>query len=393
MQRPILLLVFCHFVIMANAKDLVVLRSGDIIEAIVTEIKKDEVSYKKASNPNGPTYMIDKSGIFTIQYENGEKETFDNVNVLDNTMESRESHYYDNEFVIDSNNQALLSQFNVEYKGSEKLNTNKKNKKTFYSWAMTDSSVLSTSDIEIYFEGDMDFSDTMFGPPGRYEDGEYGDVPFDDNGTYQIRIKNKTVTPVYVDLGNTFRVDNGKPFYYYVGDEQKSIGNGKSAGLSLGMGAVSNALGIGGVAGTLMGGIGLGGSSSYSLATTYIEQRVLVVPPRSYIILSKPKWVKARTEGFFRVDHYTNVGGHFECPPDFNNIELIEPTKQGEQILFKKEDSPYHRDYFITYSKDPSFSSYFTVQISMYVNMLLGTNGKDNGITGFSSDSVAGFVL
>lgn len=68
MQRPILLLVFAIYVIMANAKDLVVLRSGDIIEAIVTEIKKDEVSYKKASNPNDPTYTIDNYRLLILKY-------------------------------------------------------------------------------------------------------------------------------------------------------------------------------------------------------------------------------------------------------------------------------------------------------------------------------------
>jgi hypothetical protein len=56
------------------------MKDGDEIEAKVTEILKDNVKYKRASNLTGPTYTIAKSKIFMIRYESGDKDVFDEIN-------------------------------------------------------------------------------------------------------------------------------------------------------------------------------------------------------------------------------------------------------------------------------------------------------------------------
>lgn len=63
----------------AAAQDLIVKKDGSVIQAKVTKIGTSEVEYKKWSNQNGPQYSIAVADILAINYQNGEKETFDNV--------------------------------------------------------------------------------------------------------------------------------------------------------------------------------------------------------------------------------------------------------------------------------------------------------------------------
>ena len=58
------------------AQDIIVLSNGDLIKSKVIEIGQSEIKYKKISNPNGPIYLINKSEILSITFENGETEKF-----------------------------------------------------------------------------------------------------------------------------------------------------------------------------------------------------------------------------------------------------------------------------------------------------------------------------
>ena len=60
----------------ARAQDLIVLRSGDEIEAKVEEVATDVIKYKKFDNLTGPSYSIEKYKVFMIRYENGSKDVF-----------------------------------------------------------------------------------------------------------------------------------------------------------------------------------------------------------------------------------------------------------------------------------------------------------------------------
>ncbi|MDE5623888.1 MAG: hypothetical protein K2I62_04670 [Alistipes sp.] len=60
----------------ASAQDLIVRRDSSRIEARVTEISPTEIRYKRASNPDGPTYVLPLATVSAIRYANGEEETF-----------------------------------------------------------------------------------------------------------------------------------------------------------------------------------------------------------------------------------------------------------------------------------------------------------------------------
>ena len=58
------------------AQDIIIMKNGSDIQAVVQEVGIDDVKYKKIDNPNGPNYTLKKSEIFMIRYENGSKDVF-----------------------------------------------------------------------------------------------------------------------------------------------------------------------------------------------------------------------------------------------------------------------------------------------------------------------------
>ncbi|QQS28457.1 MAG: hypothetical protein IPM47_16585 [Sphingobacteriales bacterium] len=58
------------------AQDQIVMKNGDEINGKVTEVLDEDVKYKKAENPDGPTYSLKKADVLFIKYQNGTKENF-----------------------------------------------------------------------------------------------------------------------------------------------------------------------------------------------------------------------------------------------------------------------------------------------------------------------------
>lgn len=52
--------------------DVIITVQSEKIDAIITEVSDETISYKKASNPNGPTFILSTEKISTILYANGE---------------------------------------------------------------------------------------------------------------------------------------------------------------------------------------------------------------------------------------------------------------------------------------------------------------------------------
>ena len=56
------------------APDVITLKNGEDIQALIQEIGVDHVEYKKFDNPNGRNYTLRRSEIFMIRYANGSKD-------------------------------------------------------------------------------------------------------------------------------------------------------------------------------------------------------------------------------------------------------------------------------------------------------------------------------
>lgn len=64
--------------------DVICLSSGEEIPAKIVTIGETEITYKKASNLTGPNYVVPRSTVFYIEFDNGQREV---INSLDSTPE------------------------------------------------------------------------------------------------------------------------------------------------------------------------------------------------------------------------------------------------------------------------------------------------------------------
>lgn len=71
-----LLIIVCAISTNVFSQDIIVLKTGDEIKAIVSEVDIQFIKYKKFENLTGPVYTLEKSKIFMIKYENGTKDVF-----------------------------------------------------------------------------------------------------------------------------------------------------------------------------------------------------------------------------------------------------------------------------------------------------------------------------
>lgn len=76
----ILSLLLC--IVSASAKDVITKTDGTKLDAKVEEITETLIRYHKASNPTGPVYTIPITSVATILYENGDIDTFNEIETL-----------------------------------------------------------------------------------------------------------------------------------------------------------------------------------------------------------------------------------------------------------------------------------------------------------------------
>lgn len=76
MKRAILFILLFQFTNHIYGQDIIVLKNGDELKAIILEVLPDLIKYKKSDNENGPTYSENKGNVFMIKYKNGTKDVF-----------------------------------------------------------------------------------------------------------------------------------------------------------------------------------------------------------------------------------------------------------------------------------------------------------------------------
>lgn len=337
------------------AQDIIVMKDGSAILSKVLEINPSDVKYKKHSNLNGPTYTINKTDIMTITYENGEKEVINNNS--DNTIDNNNGSNRYIKKKAAANNAKLISSYN----GNVNVNTKKKRKPNgcINIYGVSSTSIMSNDDIEVKIQR---ANDIIYNYIWAY---------------YYIVLFNKTERPIYIDLGNCFRIEKDGSFYcYFTNTEQTTITQGGGSGGSIGLGSVAGVLGIGGIAGQLASGVTVGGGTSHSVSKTYSSQRIKAIPPHSKINLTDYKRSEAVKRGnfLFSYDDYEIL----ERPESFNSF-IKNFTKRnsnfidfGEIIHYKEENTPYSREYIVTYSPSESFETYSTLDFKLYIRESIG---------------------
>ena len=359
----------------AYSQDILVKKNGDEIEVKVSKISDDEIEYKRWSNPDGPSYVVSKSKVFMIKYMNGDKDVFNETSVAAPTCPSV---FEDSNTLVKAmpcaDNAALIEEFNkVENGLFDALKAERKDKEAnlwYGTLGVTKSSVLSSDEIQISFYTEKkSYPHYPYNYNGSVITGLYGEKYTYYDGKFCIEIMNKTSQTIYLDKANTFRIEPNGSYYCYYNLQQTTVNQGSGSGASLNLGAVTGALGIDGVANTLAQGVNVGRGQETSVSTTYIDQRVVAIPPHGKMILSKdnPIVIKRTTLGYdkFKMDSFSE---------DFANVQM--PSLQrGEYKMYSEQDTPATKRYILKYSLDPEFKSSKQLEFGVYIKEAIG-NGK-----------------
>lgn len=328
------------------AQDVIVKKDGSTIISKVLEINQTDVKYKNYSNQNGPVYIIKKSELLAINYENGTKDCFDVDESKSAPSSSKNAQSIVDVTPVKDNNR-LITEYNALVKPA-KAKLGGYTTAYTYKYGVTANSILSSEDLEI--------SIVLNGDGSWY------------NAPYVINIRNKTNGIIYLDLANCFKSYPDGKYVCYYDSKQTSISEGSSVMGALGLGAISNAIGIDGAIGTIANGISVGKSVGKTSSMTYSQNRFLTIPPHGCANLSSYKGA--------------GTGKHFHV---ISNSELFnidskyvwiskKGIRKNESIEYSEEESPYKQQYVILYSKDSNFSQISRVGFGVYVQQVLGVD-------------------
>jgi len=91
-KNAFLLVVSMICFIGVNAQDILTKKTGEDIKAKVLEVTTSEIKYKLFDNLNGPTFVVLKSDLIMLRYENGTKDIYNQTNKLNQSGASNNSN-------------------------------------------------------------------------------------------------------------------------------------------------------------------------------------------------------------------------------------------------------------------------------------------------------------
>ncbi len=362
MKRINLLAILFLTIITAMAQDVIVMKNGDVIQSKVQKITKTEIEYKKFSNLNGPTYTIEKTDVFVINYENGEKE----IITAEETAAPKEEQVTKvvDYAISEEENERLKQKYCIEVKMTEKdakkeMKKKDKDARSFFcQMDFTKEAQLADANIEIEVQTlKCEFGERSY-PKALW---------CANNQGLQITVKNKTDKVVFIDLANTFFVRGDQAEPYYVPSATSSMSGG-TTGTSINLGGIAGAFGVNGAAGKLASGINVGGSTSKMQTTTTYSQRIVSIPPMSSKKLDPMLIVTPDSKDAYdcKVINYDVKKNEGYCP----YWEKM-GVKRGEVYNWTETDTKFRMTSFVTYSFEESMEQTHSVKTGLYVKKLI----------------------
>ena len=376
----------CLMGIYVSAQDLVVKKDGTVIQAKVMKVGTTEVEYKKWSNQDGPQYSIAVADILAINYQNGEKETFENASASGNSQAAKAGTEGQQSIVqvkpedlspeIKAANDALIetrNAFNVEFNKSKA--NNKPANLCVLGYALRPESVVFNGELTIFH------TFPTYGLVTKQK--EKTAPPYLDDGLL-LHIVNHTNRTVYVDLANSFIVRGLDSESMYV---PTATTNSKTSsnGVGVNLGAVTSALGVGGAVGTLAQGVNVGKGSSSSATTTVYSQRVVAIPANSTKVLTVDRLGKRGNTpmNWFRADAMPASKG---SPLHDQNLLYFKFERQfnyGEVYYFDENYPFLNFAVHIGYSFEESCEHLKSMKMLFYPKYIIGV-GSGNKWKGFN---------
>lgn len=376
------------------AQDILVTTDGEVKNVYDVEMNGESVFYRLENKANASFERIEKSKVFTIKRKDGSKVNLENSkgsNKGSNATIGEEKTSSSSD--VAQMNEAKINEMNGFLPNIEVEPSNKEAKRLFLIMGYGNGSQLINEDVEIEtVSGVWDTKNekgrtiqTLMSAPSLAQYYEMGVRTF--NPVFVVKIKNKSKKVIYVDLGNTFFIRPENTTAYYIPSSTTNSSSSEK-GISLNMGAVAGALGVGGVVGTLADGVNVGGANVVGTSNTVYSQRVIAVPPMSTKSLeAQPLFLAS---GRMSKEIYLNpafsANDLFLIPMVSFKNEAGKPIRIGEVQSYDEESSPLKYGLFLSYSFSEDCNDAKSLSINYYLRNIVGFRRVPGG----EFDSYAG---
>lgn len=210
----------------------------------------------------------------------------------------------------------------------------------------------------------------LYGIYTKFANTDYNLGPYP---TMRIKVTNKTDKIIFIDLGTSYLKKNDIASVIYTPTITTTM-TGQSIGAGVNLGNIADAVGIGGMAGTALGGVTIGGNKGSSASTTTYAQRFLSVPPKSAIFLEDipiltPGSEKALGDLFYFKEVGMGKQKRLWCLSNkFSDVE------SGKIKEYTEDNTLFTIGCYLNYSFSEDFKSSNGIETTYYVKKLIGSS-------------------
>ncbi|MFA4182806.1 hypothetical protein [Xylanibacter rodentium] len=395
MKRTLMFLLSAAAGLSAYSQDVIVTKEGDAMKVYGVEISGTSVFFREQEAEDSPIRKMKKEDLLMVKYRDGKKVIMDDSEkAADEAPASAvQTQPEGNVQVTVENlsaegqaaNNAILERLNAPVelvlKDKDKSDIGKKEAaRALAVFGVKKSSVMANDEIEISYEMGR-LTKRNKNAPAVWDciKTQYTN----SNPAIKFSVKNKTNRILYVDLGTTFFIRLEEPICFYT-PSSTTTSHGKSGGAGVNLGAVTGALGIGGMAGSLANGVNVGGGTTSSTTSTTYSQRIVAIPPMSSIELA-PQYLFGNEEKticdgaeYRHWDAYSYILiPRFNFSKEKGGVMLV-----GDHYKYSEESSPIQMSFMLSYGTEENCASTKTLASHYFLKDLLGRKTLKGNLLG-----------
>lgn len=371
----------------AVAQDRIITKEGETMDVYNVEISDKYIFYNKDKSKDSAFERMAKESVLMIKrqdgstvnlYETAKAEEAPAAKPATEEVPAQEAVILTPELLDEVTREAnavSIAQANlaVAFVPDEADDLEKDANYIWYRMGMSENSVLDDGVVSLkvvsgYFGWESGWGKKTF----SFKEG----IDYLINPGMQVCVTNKSDRTIYIDLGNSFFTRMGQSQCYYV-PSVTSMTSTTGSGASVNLGAVTSALGIGGVAGTLANGVNVGSGGSNGSTTVTYAQRIITVPPRSMVKLDAQFVFGTQEAVIVPGLSYNLVPGYKDIynPVFYFPKDAPEgPLMTGQHFTYSEETSTVTVSVLVAYSFSEDGSASRTLSAHLYLKDVIGCN-------------------
>ncbi len=350
----------------AQTADLIVLKSGQTLSVFNVELGESNVFYTEGPTADAAMRKVARSNVFAVKIGDGELTQLgaptaakapDRMDAPASAATSDSAPAVTMAVAASDNAEKCAAYTSREYsytlsKRMEKYQGQLGSEAAIVFYRISDNSILSTPEIEIFFESGYwnDLKKQWTGLSVLSASDKSAKALYSVSDIeVRIGIRNKTDYPLYLDLSRCVHSSEiaGYRAYYDGTQAVESAGNSVHGGIGLGM-------------------VGLGIGSSSTATVVKNQASTLIIPPQSRVYLP----IKKDLNQFDK-----KINEHYDI---FSNVKeelpftkTLPELRNYNRIRFTEADSPTTIKFSIVYSSDASFAQATMSNFKLYVSQLI----------------------